>query len=144
PSSESALKVRLPDPAYCGKPPEGTDTDGEDVSGDSTVEHVEVIPEEENHDTQPEKDVVTPPVLPVVAPPQTEHNNAAGQYPLSVRRYIEAAPVPARDDDRVWLDAVKTKLRQALRSYGLDSEITGDRLTPNAALIKFRGTDTMT
>jgi len=144
PSSESALKVRLPDPAYCGKPPEGTDTDGEDVSGDSTVDLVEVIPEEENHDTQPEKDVVTPPVSPEVAPPQTEHDNAAGQYPLSVRRYVEAAPVPARDDDRVWLDAVKTKLRQALRSYGLDSEITGDRLTPNAALIKFRGTDTMT
>lgn len=43
-----------------------------------------------------------------------------------------------------WLEATRTRLRVALRGYSLDAEIVGDRLTPNAALVRFRGTDRMT
>lgn len=40
-----------------------------------------------------------------------------------------------------WLKATEQKLRSALLSYHLQAKITGSRLTPNAALIRFLGSD---
>lgn len=40
-----------------------------------------------------------------------------------------------------WLDATAQKLRTALLGYALQAKILGTRLTPNAALIRFMGSD---
>lgn len=43
--------------------------------------------------------------------------------------------------DEAWLDATAQKLRTALLGYGLQAKIIGTRLTPNAALVRFMGSD---
>lgn len=43
--------------------------------------------------------------------------------------------------DEQWLKATEQKLRTALLSYNLQSKVTGSRLTSNAALIRFMGSD---
>ncbi|MNR96921.1 DNA translocase SpoIIIE [compost metagenome] len=44
-------------------------------------------------------------------------------------------------EDQSWLEATAQKLRTALLGYQLQAKILGTRLTPNAALIRFQGTD---
>lgn len=143
PRSEKPLAVRLPDPAYCGKPP----SSAEAASGAAALPEQATAPEPE----LPPLDLsaaVQEPLSPPVAEPAAEapaFDEAAGRYPLSVRKYIESVTAAvAGENANAWLADVKVKLRQALRSYGLDTEITGDRLTPNAAMVKFKGNDTMT
>lgn len=46
--------------------------------------------------------------------------------------------------DEAWLDEVVAKLTTALRSYDLQSKVLGQRLTPNAALIRLKGSDKLT
>jgi S-DNA-T family DNA segregation ATPase FtsK/SpoIIIE len=43
--------------------------------------------------------------------------------------------------EQAWLDATAQKLRTSLLGYGLQAKIAGTRLTPNAALIRFVGSD---
>jgi len=64
--------------------------------------------------------------------------------PPNVERFVLEHTAPAGQVISEWLDETKRKLRQALRGYGADVEIVGDRLTPNAALVRFKGTDRMT
>jgi S-DNA-T family DNA segregation ATPase FtsK/SpoIIIE len=45
------------------------------------------------------------------------------------------------DADEAWLGGTAQKLRTALLGYGLQAKILGTRLTPNAALIRFMGSD---
>lgn len=42
---------------------------------------------------------------------------------------------------QTWLEATAQKLRSALLNYNLQAKITATRLTPNAALIRFMGSD---
>jgi S-DNA-T family DNA segregation ATPase FtsK/SpoIIIE len=44
-------------------------------------------------------------------------------------------------DDQAWLEATSQKLRSALMGYNLQAKVLGSRLTPNAALIRFMGSD---
>jgi len=44
-------------------------------------------------------------------------------------------------EESSWLDSTAQKLRTALLGYNLQARITGSRLTPNAALVRFAGTD---
>ncbi|RWB69732.1 FtsK/SpoIIIE domain-containing protein [Mesorhizobium sp.] len=46
----------------------------------------------------------------------------------------------AGEDDQ-WLEATASRLRTALMGYNLQAKITGMRLTPNAALVRFMGSD---
>lgn len=43
--------------------------------------------------------------------------------------------------EEAWLESTAQKLRSALLGYGLQAKIVGTRLTPNAALIRFMGSD---
>ncbi len=45
--------------------------------------------------------------------------------------------------DVAWLEATALKLRSALLGYSLQAKIVGTRLTPNAALVRFMGSDTL-
>lgn len=44
-------------------------------------------------------------------------------------------------ESQSWLEATAQKLRSALLGYNLQAKIVGTRLTPNAALIRFMGSD---
>lgn len=44
-------------------------------------------------------------------------------------------------EERAWLDTTAQKLRSALMGYNLQAKVLGTRLTPNAALIRFMGSD---
>ncbi len=48
------------------------------------------------------------------------------------------------NSDDSWLESVVTRLITALRSYDLQSKVIGQRLTPNAALIRLKGSDKLT
>jgi len=53
----------------------------------------------------------------------------------------------SEDDDeetKAWLDTTVKALQRALRGYDMTAELLGARLTPNAALIRFRGSDDLT
>lgn len=48
------------------------------------------------------------------------------------------------EETRAWLDATVIALQRALRGYDMTAELIGSRLTPNAALVRFRGSDDLT
>jgi DNA segregation ATPase FtsK/SpoIIIE, S-DNA-T family len=50
----------------------------------------------------------------------------------------------ANEEDKQWLSALVSDLGLALRTYNLQAKVVGERLTPNAALIRFRGSDRLT
>lgn len=79
-----------------------------------------------------------------VEPPQATKRSGPG-YPASVTGYITSAPAAAAAAEvAAWIEDTKKRLRTALKGYSLDAEIVGDRLTPNAAMIRFKGTDATT
>lgn len=47
-------------------------------------------------------------------------------------------------DDQAWLDDVTQRCRNALLRYGMSAKLEQSILTPNAALLKFKGTDDLT
>ena len=47
-------------------------------------------------------------------------------------------------DDRAWLDDVALRCRNALLRYGMSAKLEQSILTPNAALLKFKGSDDLT
>jgi S-DNA-T family DNA segregation ATPase FtsK/SpoIIIE len=151
PGSEERLAVGLPSPAFCGKPPAGQEA-GNDAGEAPPVGPVPRDVPQADQETAARHAAETAPARPAPASepapePSGSHDGGgeAGRYPKSVRAYIDAFPAtPEAADAVTWLADVKVKLRQALRSYGMDTEITGERLTPNAALVKFKGNDTMT
>lgn len=75
----------------------------------------------------------------------TARQPTSGRWPKPVARWIaEAGAEPIDDEDRSWLEETVVRLQRALRSYEMGSEVLGSRLTPNAALVRFRGTDDLT
>jgi len=48
------------------------------------------------------------------------------------------------ESDSPWLGETVAKLRRALATYGLQSTVIGNRLTPNTALIRLQGSDRLT
>ena len=61
-------------------------------------------------------------------------------------RLLATMPPPevGSSGDPAWLSCTATRLSDALRSYGLQARIQGQRLTPNAALVVYQGTDRLT
>ncbi len=52
--------------------------------------------------------------------------------------------VIATEDEQRWLEQVAAQLSSALRGYRIQAKLVDRRLTPNAALLRFQGSDTMT
>ena len=73
-------------------------------------------------------------------------NALSSNWPLSVLKWLEdnIRDDDRTDDDHEWLGETEKKLQRALRSYNMTAEIRDSRLTPNAALVRFRGTDDLT
>lgn len=60
--------------------------------------------------------------------------------------WVSAGRISGEDDDETkeWLDMTVRSLQRALRGYDMTAELVGARLTPNAALVRFRGSDDLT
>lgn len=126
------LKIVLPPPATAAtaKSPEPT----EPLPATVTVEATEVPAAQ-----VPTPAVSTEPVVHMAVSPTVSGLSNA------VQEFLQAHSLQQEDDGTTaWLEQTKTKLRMALRGYSLDADIVGDRLTPNAALVRFKGTDKMT
>lgn len=90
-------------------------------------------------------------VVPAEASPEpvpTLGPDAAATIPPSVGQsfdaLVQANAERSREDsaeEQAWLDATAQKLRSALLGYSLQAKIVGTRLTPNAALVRFMGSD---
>jgi DNA segregation ATPase FtsK/SpoIIIE, S-DNA-T family len=72
----------------------------------------------------------------VAAPPPSQPDDIGSLIESRARQ--QAATSQA---DQSWLEATAQKLRTALLGYNLQAKIVGSRLTPNAALIRFAGSD---
>ena len=69
------------------------------------------------------------------------------QWPGSdLAAWISAGRMSGNDSDKAeeWLDNTVRSLQRALRGYDMTAELVGSRLTPNAALVRFRGSDDLT
>lgn len=91
-----------------------------------------------------------PPVMEIIdedAPGSaTPHADpSGGSFRAGVAGLVEQRGIPVAEvAGQEWLLATERQLRGALKGYGLTCETVGSRLTPNSALIRFRGNDAMT
>ena len=77
----------------------------------------------------------------------THPERASGLWPSrALRDWLSTATLAVTEDDesQSWLATTVTQLRRALRGYGMTADLVGARLTPNSALVRFRGTDDLT
>ncbi|HEX8902435.1 FtsK/SpoIIIE domain-containing protein [Vitreimonas sp.] len=61
-------------------------------------------------------------------------------FPALVQSKAQAQ-VAASAEDEAWLKDTAAKLRSALLGYQFQAQVLGSRLTPNAALVRLKGTD---
>jgi S-DNA-T family DNA segregation ATPase FtsK/SpoIIIE len=100
---------------------------------------------------------------PVAGPPPVEGDGVAGEVaavapeperqvaPIErgrrfltlIESYAEAQGSVMSGEDG-WLDQVATKCTNALMRYGMSAQLVDEVLTPNAALLKYRGADNLT
>lgn len=96
--------------------------------------------------TQAPAQIVPTPPAPVapIAIPATDAPAARPVPTAGIEILIQARAELAHEDSAEalgWLETTAQKLRSALLGYNLQAKITGTRLTPNAALIRFMGSD---
>jgi DNA segregation ATPase FtsK/SpoIIIE, S-DNA-T family len=85
--------------------------------------------------------LTVPPSASTAPPPGAEPVRAG--YP-DIASLIQSNSLQRASDtqaEEAWLEGTAQKLRTALLGYGLQAKILGTRLTPNAALIRFMGSD---
>jgi S-DNA-T family DNA segregation ATPase FtsK/SpoIIIE len=89
---------------------------------------------------------LTAQTLPQETPrPAPESPPQLGTFRPGVAAMIAARPVAAAAlEGQAWLQTATTRLKSALKGYGLTCDVVGTRLTPNSALIRFRGNESMT
>ncbi|MBV5269255.1 MAG: DNA translocase FtsK, partial [Afipia sp.] len=84
-----------------------------------------------------------PPAEPAPAAPQPSQSPASvtGSGIEALIQWRAEAAHEESAEAQTWLEATAQKLRSALLNYNLQAKITATRLTPNAALIRFMGSD---
>ncbi|MGI4796554.1 MAG: FtsK/SpoIIIE domain-containing protein [Janthinobacterium lividum] len=88
---------------------------------------------------QPTVGLLTAPVPTKLVMAEVSTNMGPGLQALIQARAKSAQEQSA--EEQAWLEATGQKLRGALIGYNLQGKIVGSRLTPNAALIRFMGSD---
>ncbi|WP_419589981.1 hypothetical protein, partial [Thiolapillus sp.] len=108
----------------------------------------------------------TTPTEPVTSAPTSTGSNTSSQHDHEIEEANSEVPQelldmwPSRqlaewvnngaaseeddEDTKAWLDNTVKILQRALRGYEMTAELIGARLTPNAALVRFRGSDDLT
>jgi S-DNA-T family DNA segregation ATPase FtsK/SpoIIIE len=140
--------------------------DQEDVDGAQAPPATPPIPQPAETPIAAEAQSPAPPTEPVVAPiavaPIEEppaisvpapvaQDSAPAAIPIAspggsmtIDALIAARAQKAHEDsaeEQAWLDSTAQKLRSAFMGYNLQAKVLGTRLTPNAALIRFQGSD---
>lgn len=89
-----------------------------------------------------------PPARIVVRPqahPAAGRMLAAGLHAPGVQRWLETHVADRHaGDEQAWVEPMLAGLKKALAAYKLDSRPVEHRLTPNALLVRFKGSDRMT
>ncbi|WP_210093728.1 FtsK/SpoIIIE domain-containing protein [Ruegeria sp. HKCCSP346] len=85
-------------------------------------------------DEQPD----SPPSTPVALPTDSKLPSA------ELLQWIGEETTESDDEAEQWLNNTVSALQRALRGYDMTAELIGSRLTPNAALVRFRGSDDLT
>ena len=103
----------------------------------SALKPAEPVPEFETVEVEPVSDERPQPIAEAakVSRPEQRQDIAA----LIEARTRQRSSVSEAEE--TWLDGTAQKLRTALLGYGFQAKILGTRLTPNAALIRFMGSD---
>ena len=122
------------------------------VSNDN-VEASEPVPDK-RHDsaTQSSSPLVSSPTnKSIAAEPANNHSDVAAdcaeKWPSrAVAAWVSAGRISGVEDDeaKAWLDTTVKALQRALRGYEMTADLVDARLTPNAALVRFRGSDDLT
>lgn len=131
-------------PASLGASPPAGNSDGPGGSA-TPVEPATASVENPNSGAAAAPVTPPPPVPAASAPVAAPAASVAAEGScLSIDALIQARAEKAHEESaeaQSWLDATAQKLRSALLGYNLQAKITGTRLTPNAALIRFMGSD---
>lgn len=90
--------------------------------------------------TGPVEAMATPAVAVALSAPTPAKPQTDGSLADLIRVKAERAREDSAED-QAWLNATAQKLRSALLGYSLQAKIVGTRLTPNAALVRFQGSD---
>lgn len=76
---------------------------------------------------------------------QPQTSDHSGRLPQRLLARLAPPKAPESSEDFGWLEETTQKLRRALIKYGMQAPLDGEpRLTPNAALINFKGSDDLT
>ena len=88
----------------------------------------------------------TPPVSPGRPAANRDESQANSGLNETIIRHIESHQPPTAADLGAgkWLDETTKRMRVALQKRGMTAKLLDQRLTPNAALLKFQGTDDLT
>jgi S-DNA-T family DNA segregation ATPase FtsK/SpoIIIE len=103
-----------------------------------------LVEEEPESSFEPTKTETVPSLKVEAKETMDQQPNVHARNDLSIGALIEARAQSAREnslEEQEWLASTAQKLRSALLSYNLQAKITETRLTPNAALIRFMGSD---
>ena len=79
-------------------------------------------------------------------PEETSYAQASDTQPSTIENWMRQSKSMPQDESKalLWLEQVATTLSMALLSYNLHAKILGKRLTPNAGLIRLKGSDRLT
>ncbi|MBL8604945.1 MAG: DNA translocase FtsK [Myxococcales bacterium] len=80
----------------------------------------------------------------VVVPPADDPFAWATPRVAEVLRTASSERAEDGLDDKAWLESTVTQLTGALRGYKLQAKLIDARLTPNAALVRYQGSDLLT
>jgi S-DNA-T family DNA segregation ATPase FtsK/SpoIIIE len=79
------------------------------------------------------------------AQPPPPPSAPSGTFRPGVAAMIASRPLATVEvEGQAWLQTAANRLKAALKGYGLTCDVVGARLTPNSALIRFRGNESMT
>ncbi len=105
------------------------------------VEPATVTPDPTEDGTSPQPDATTEETRPTIS------DKLLDMWPSrQLAEWVDkgAASEEEDEDTKAWLDNTVKALQRALRGYEMTAELVGSRLTPNAALVRFRGSDDLT
>jgi S-DNA-T family DNA segregation ATPase FtsK/SpoIIIE len=138
------FEAKLPAKKVSWLPASNDDAEEILVSAPINLDQQEQFTPAEDHSTQLEKtSAAAEPEFQVVAPDGEIDDTDVSSGVLA---WLSGSATSSADDAvaEVWLHETVQKLRNALISYQMQAQVCGQRLTPNTALIRLRGTDRLT
>ncbi len=114
------------------------DTETEAAPETADTGHTEAPQESAVDSPQPADDQPGPPSTPDLLA-------ADSKWPsVGLLNWIGEETAQNDEEAEKWLKDIVSALQRALRGYDMTAELIGSRLTPNAALVRFRGSDDLT